>query len=362
MANQKISAMTTTDAQSGDIVPVLRSGANAAAYLGNMADDIENQRNVVGTIQMNAAVAHAQSVVDLGNEFSDVFTDETGINTGSSTNEIYNATSDYYAGGTASAAALAFNDSNYNSDATTPFTVTGTAQLTTYHPWKAFDGSLLTANVYIMDATSGYLEIDIGVSTNIFSYELSGSTSPAQSWNSWVLEGWNGSAWVNVDTQSGITGWSASELKSFNCDTPANYTKYKFTVSANDGDASYCTVREVYMYPSVDVEGPDNYTLISAKQDVVTDPTRGFIVVRHEAVDAVTMNTDFLAYISIDNGVTFTSAVTLTFFSVYDADSDIYVSGPVDVSAQSGSEVVIKYVTANSKEQRVHGHYFGVAP
>lgn len=36
-------------------------------------------------------------------------------------------------------------------------------------------------------------------------------------------------------------------------------------------------------------------------------------------------------------------------------------SGIVDLSAQSGSELIIKYETANTKEQRIHAHYFGVS-
>ena len=341
-----------TDSQEVDGVDVTEKHAQIEA-------DIENQRNVVGVIQMNAAVNHAQSVVDLGNEFSDVFTDETGIDLVDTT-AIYNSTSDYYVGGTAVEESDQFNLGNYQTSPTSPYTVTASQEDGGKPAWEAMDNVISGTNQWsTSSATTGWWKIELPTTKKFYAYDFYGAGNAIYSPDDWTIEGSNNdSDWDVLHTVTGGAVGGAYIGKQTLTSTD-DYLYYRVNITANGG-GSVLAIIDIKFYEEVFTESSANFTLQSAKQDVITDPTKGFLVVRHEAVDAVTMNTDFTAKISIDDGVTFTSAVTLTFFSVYDADSDIYVSGEVDVSAQSGSEIVIKYETANGKEQRVHGHYFGV--
>lgn len=48
----------------------------------------------------------------------------------------------------------------------------------------------------------------------------------------WTFDYWNGSSWVTLDTQSGITSWGASELKSFTISSPASATLYRLHITA----------------------------------------------------------------------------------------------------------------------------------
>ncbi len=81
-------------------------------------------------------------------------------------------------------------------------------------------------------------------------------------------------------------------------------------------------------------------------------PTKAFITIWHEPLDATTLNTDFTAEVSRDGGSTFTQ-VTLT--KEADLSTGDIISGLVDISGQaSGTALEYRLKTFNGKDQKIH--------
>jgi hypothetical protein len=97
-----------------------------------------------------------------------------------------------------------------------------------------------------------------------------------------------------------------------------------------------------------------NMTLISLPQVATDIPTSARIVIFEADVDSVTLNTDLKAYISRDNGVTY-SQVTLEDEGNYISSARI-LSGVVDLTSQpSGTNIRYKLITDNLKSLEIHG-------
>ena len=94
-------------------------------------------------------------------------------------------------------------------------------------------------------------------------------------------------------------------------------------------------------------------TLINNALTASSAPTKGFITVQADPVDAVTANTDLTAEISRDDGTTFTAA-TLTAGSTNGGFTNY--EGTCDISGQpSGTSMKYRVKTLNTKEVRVSG-------
>lgn len=86
----------------------------------------------------------------------------------------------------------------------------------------------------------------------------------------------------------------------------------------------------------------------------VTQPDTARIVILERDVDAITLNTDFKAWLSRDGGTTFTQA-TLTDKGNFDANLQI-LYGTADISGQpAGTSMIWKLTTHNSKTMRIKG-------
>ncbi len=97
-----------------------------------------------------------------------------------------------------------------------------------------------------------------------------------------------------------------------------------------------------------------NMTLLSNAQIAAIVPVAGRIILFEEDVDSITLNTDIKAYVSRDNGTTYTQ-VTLEDCGNYVAGAQI-LQGEVSISAQpSGSNMKYKVETLNNKNLKLHG-------
>ena len=103
------------------------------------------------------------------------------------------------------------------------------------------------------------------------------------------------------------------------------------------------------------ITNPSAMTLVSNTFTAETAPAESSAVFLHQPVDAVTLNTDILGYISRDAGTTWTQG-TLVDAGSFDSTTNILTMNAVDISGQpSGTSMRYKIVTANAKEQRLHG-------
>ena len=97
-----------------------------------------------------------------------------------------------------------------------------------------------------------------------------------------------------------------------------------------------------------------NMTLLSEVMVAEEVPTEGRIILFEEDTDVITENTDLKAYISRDNGTTYTQ-VTLVDEGGYDSSRRI-LAGTVDISSQpSGTNMKYKITTHNNKNLKLHG-------
>jgi len=96
-----------------------------------------------------------------------------------------------------------------------------------------------------------------------------------------------------------------------------------------------------------------NMTLISEAFDADIAPDLARITILEEDLDAVTLNTDLLAYASRDDGTTWTQG-TLSKENDFDLNIQTLVTS-VDVSGQpSGTKIRYKYETDNTKNLKIH--------
>ncbi len=108
-----------------------------------------------------------------------------------------------------------------------------------YEGWKAFDGTTSTlwlSNMYTSSVWVGY-EWGGGTAKQVSSYEIkyaNGSCCEQRGPKNWTLQGWNGAAWITVDTVTNQSGWYANPIRTYTVDTPGNYTKYRLHVTADN--------------------------------------------------------------------------------------------------------------------------------
>ena len=160
-----------------------------------------------------------------------------------------------------------------------------------------------------------------------------------------------------VDTGSGYgSAITTVYNKGANFDSTTLVTPYFFLVNWSDNSTPWkfnCTGTRLY-----DAISYNNMTLISTAQTAQAAPTTGRIMVLDEAsTGTTTINSDIKAYISRDNGTTYSQA-TLTDDGEY-ATGKRMLSGSVDISGQpSGTAMRYKIETLNqsaSKVTRIYG-------
>lgn len=118
--------------------------------------------------------------------------------------------------------------------------------------------------------------------------------------------------------------------------------------TGNCANQSYDSSNDLYTASGGDM------TLISEQTVAEAAPDDARIVLFEEDVDSITVNTDIKAYVSRDDGTTFTQ-VTLADEGDY-ASSKRVLTGTVDISAQpSDTDMVWKVTSHNSNNFKLHG-------
>jgi hypothetical protein len=97
-----------------------------------------------------------------------------------------------------------------------------------------------------------------------------------------------------------------------------------------------------------------NITVVSTASTASLAPSEARVVLLHQPVDSVTLNTDVTIEVSRDGGTTWTAG-TLSNEGAFDSTTNI-LTAVVDISAQpSGTSMKWRYKTLNIKNQRLHG-------
>lgn len=226
----------------------------------------------------------------------------------------------------------------------------------TLNPFMLFDGS--DVSQHYTWGTSATFTIDSPSAISVLSYEFRYLPYLPRMPKTWTFDGWNGSAWVTLDTRTNITDWNVSgtgvRSRVFTCATPNGpYSKHRLVITSNNGDTQHIEFNQLRLHSSATVDY-SNFSVSSvvATADVQATETR--LVLLHQPVSSTTLNTDCTIEVSRDGGTTWTAG-TLVNEGAFDTTTNI-LSATVDVSAQpSGTSMKWRFNSLNNKEQRLHG-------
>ncbi|MPR61307.1 hypothetical protein D7027_05685 [Ochrobactrum intermedium] len=113
--------------------------------------------------------------------------------------------------------------------------------------------------------TSGYAEFVLSSPVAVDAYWiLSVSDNPGNSPSGWKFSGWDGTAWVVLDSQDGEAGWASGERHFYNFTNSAAYSRYRFDWNGAQGsDASKIDFTDIRMHQTADTQTPSTFTASS---------------------------------------------------------------------------------------------------
>jgi hypothetical protein len=120
-------------------------------------------------------------------------------------------------------------------------TVTRSGVLDTpYEGWMAFDAVETAASMWLSQvgqtpAWLGYEWADGGKRVERYAIRYVNGSITTRAPKNWTLEGWNGTAWVAVDTRNNQLNWGGSERREYPVASPGVYGKYRLHVT-DDND------------------------------------------------------------------------------------------------------------------------------
>ncbi|QSQ26004.1 SBBP repeat-containing protein [Pyxidicoccus parkwayensis] len=107
-----------------------------------------------------------------------------------------------------------------------------------YEAWQAFDGS--TGSMWI--STEGQTPAWIGYQwasgtklINRYAIHYVNGSITTRAPKQWTFEGWNGNAWVVLDTRTNQVNWTGNERREFAVTSPGAYSRYRLNIS-DDND------------------------------------------------------------------------------------------------------------------------------
>lgn len=117
--------------------------------------------------------------------------------------------------------------------------------------WRGFEG-IATSN-YWATTTAGvapcWLAFSFGANYArvVTGYSVTAiATSSDGTAKDWTFDGYDGTDWHVLDTQSNQTGWSTSETRTFSFSNSTAYEAYRISISANNGRATTNCILRLY--------------------------------------------------------------------------------------------------------------------
>ena len=121
----------------------------------------------------------------------------------------------------------------------------------------------------ISGTLTGWLAYEFASYQYVNSYRLrcqNHINGPTAAPKNWTFEGWNGSSWDTLDTQTNITGWSTGVWEEFVLASREYYKKFRINITANNGQATYTGIGEM------EIEDESHYeSAILGRQDDSAD-------------------------------------------------------------------------------------------
>lgn len=108
-----------------------------------------------------------------------------------------------------------------------------------YEASQAFDGSddsMWISGVFETPAWIEYEWADGPRTITNYAIDFVNGSLTSRAPKDFTLQGWDGSAWVVVDTRRGETNWRGRERRTYDVATPGSYVKYRLQVTDDNDD------------------------------------------------------------------------------------------------------------------------------
>jgi hypothetical protein len=157
---------------------------------------------------------------------------------------------------------------------------------------------------------------------------------------------------TNLGSAAGVTdatGLVIAKLSGLSVSSAYRFHWIRIDTAADGGEN--VNIAELILYES---PGSNDMEIVSTATTAQAQPSEARLVLLHQPIDAVTLNTDVTVEVSRDSGTTW-NAGTLVDQGAFDATIRI-LSATIDLSAQpAGTAMKWRFKTFNAKEQRLHG-------
>jgi hypothetical protein len=146
-----------------------------------------------------------------------------------------------------------------------------TEDSSTYAAWKAMDGN---TSSYWRTTSAGKtncsLQYEFTSSKTITKYAITAPSTTSYTPKSWTFEGFNGSTWDTLDSQTNITSWSAGEKKSYEFTNTTAYTIYRIYITAQNG-GTYTGIAEIEMMETLPQVTNVNVSSVNLQTEFIVD-------------------------------------------------------------------------------------------
>jgi hypothetical protein len=123
--------------------------------------------------------------------------------------------------------------------------------------WRVFsdaneDGSAWNTAVVAANPTSKWVAYEFAAAKTIERYTIKVSASyAARGPKSWKFQGWDGGAYIDLDSQDAVAAWSAAERRTYTFANPGGYTKYRLEVTEVQSTGTTLVIEEIEMMEGV---------------------------------------------------------------------------------------------------------------
>lgn len=323
--------------------------ASKVVTAGNVVD--EWARNNILLLWLENEIQNAVAGGTMQDGTSDAFASDTLGAT--STGEYWDSSGKYYSG---AVVATSYANAGGSGDRSASITVTSTGFSSGINS-NFVDGAISAGSGDGRD-TAGAATASVSITFDLGSAKVIDESKFYQSAaNTHGTFKWRGSndnsTYTDIGSSFTLGGATTNTLTSLNGNQTA-YRYYKLEgVSGTTSGSPWWEEFEFKISAGGAGGGPAAFTLMSGAFTAEAQPTDARLIILHDPVGSVALNTDIIASVSRDGGTTWT-AVPLTDEGDYDASYSI-LAGTADLTVQpTGTSMKWKIATA-AVEQRVRG-------
>ncbi|MEO5360620.1 MAG: hypothetical protein H7843_09240 [Nitrospirota bacterium] len=260
------------------------------------------------------AVHAALTIFNLDDGIFDKFENQAGIDNRTvawSDNVTYDSVNHLYRSSNSNPASKNICGKTY--DGLSPFMYTNGGTAVNRGVYNACDNTTTagTGDFYVTTFSNPTnILIDFATKRTVTAYNMNCINADTTCPNTWTFSGSGDNiSWTTLSTVSGVTSWN-NTTKAYSIANPGSYNHYRLNFTANNGGTSI-SLNEMQVI-SIDPIDYYNMTITSAPYTAPFNPTKARLIFiqQDNTTQGIILNTDLKAYVSSDNGTSWTQ-VTL---------------------------------------------------